>query len=154
MATLWENKTQLVWAKGKGYEWTQTVEEVQIKINVPKGTKGKDVVFKLTINHLTVGLKGQAPVIDVSCFAIIFNFFAQYNFFYLQGQLSHGVIPDDSLWTLEDNEELYIQLQKIKRHESWASVCVGNEIDPFTKQEMDKKMMLEKFQREVNFIFC
>ena len=59
------------------------------------------------------------------------------------------MIPKDSFWTLEDNELIYIQLQKIKRHDSWVSVLAGqNEIDPFTKQEMDKKMMLEKFQRE------
>ena len=65
MSTLWENKTELVWAKAEGYTWTQTVEEVQIKIPVKKGTTGKQINFVLKIKHLTVGVKGEKAVIDV-----------------------------------------------------------------------------------------
>lgn len=44
---------------------------------------------------------------------------------------------------------MVIQLEKAKKHESWASVIKGqDEVDPATKESMDKKMLLEKFQRD------
>jgi len=40
-------------------------------------------------------------------------------------------------------------LVKALNHDSWNCVIIGDhELDPFTKEEMDKKMMLEKFQNE------
>lgn len=42
-----------------------------------------------------------------------------------------------------------LQLQKAKAHESWVSVIKGkDEVDPLTKESMEKKMLLEKFQRD------
>ena len=48
------------------YTWSQTLKDVTVLLPVPKGTKGKDVVVTITKTHLTVGLRGQAPAIDVS----------------------------------------------------------------------------------------
>lgn len=49
------------------YSWTQTLQEVNVNVPVPKGTKSRFVVCEIKKNHLKVGLKGQPPVIDV-CF--------------------------------------------------------------------------------------
>jgi hypothetical protein len=40
-------------------------------------------------------------------------------------------------------------LQKQQKHQSWLSVVKGkDEVDTFTKDQMEKRMMLEKFQAE------
>ena len=44
-----------------------------------------------------------------------------------------------------------ITLVKSSKHESWKSLIKGEfALDPFTSDQMDKKMMLEKFQNEVH----
>ena len=44
---------------------------------------------------------------------------------------------------------IVVQLEKAKSHESWASIIKGkDEVDPLVKEDMDKKMLLEKFQRD------
>lgn len=57
--------------KGNGldlekYSWTQTLQEVNVIVPVPNGTKSRFVVCEIKKNHLKVGLKGQPPIIDVS----------------------------------------------------------------------------------------
>ena len=52
----------------ENYCWTQTLQEVNINVPVPKGTKSRFVVCEIKKNHLKVGLKGQPPVIDVCLF--------------------------------------------------------------------------------------
>lgn len=49
----------------------------------------------------------------------------------------------------EEKKLVIIQLQKAKAHESWVSIIKGqDEVDAMTKESMDKKMLLEKFQRD------
>jgi hypothetical protein len=44
---------------------------------------------------------------------------------------------------------IVVQLEKTKAHDSWVSIIKGqDEVDPLAKEAMDKKMLLEKFQRE------
>ena len=47
--------------EGEGYVWTQTDDEVEIVVNVPAGTKAKDVHVTFKPRSLTVGLKGASP---------------------------------------------------------------------------------------------
>ena len=55
----------------------------------------------------------------------------------------------DSLWTLED-EEVQVILQKAFKGETWSSVFKGHgEVDKITQQEIQKKILLERFQEEV-----
>lgn len=66
----------------------------------------------------------------------------------MDGKLFAGVVPDGSLWTLDDGM-VEILLQKQKKHFSWESVLEGGpKVDPLTKEQLDKKMMLEKMQKE------
>jgi hypothetical protein len=74
----------------------------------------------------------------------------------------------DSLWTIGkllkgfhsliilmimlEDDELHINLQKMYKAELWACVFKGHgELDAFTKEEVQKKLMLERFQAEVSF---
>lgn len=48
------------------YSWTQSLQEINVVVHVPPGTKSSFVVCEIKKNHLKVGLKGQPPIIDVS----------------------------------------------------------------------------------------
>src|SRR3989338_4863691 len=112
-----------------GYEWKQSRNEVFLRFPVSAGKKGRDIRVDTTLNTIWAGLKSDSPV--------------------LNGKLSSNIIPDDTLWTLNDESVVEIVLVKAKHHESWKSVLEGkDEVDLFTQEEMNKKMMLEKFQAE------
>jgi HSP20 family molecular chaperone IbpA len=48
------------------YEWDQTLTEVNIYISVPSGVRAKDLAVNIQSNHLSVGIKGNPPYLDVS----------------------------------------------------------------------------------------
>jgi len=50
------------------YKWKQTLQDVDMTVPVPNGTRGKDVEVIIKKNHLTIGLKGKEPIIKV-CFS-------------------------------------------------------------------------------------
>merc|ERR1719213_1393280 len=55
---------------------------------------------------------------------------------------------DCSFWMIEDGE-LHIQLQKAHKAEAWAAALKGHgQLDMFSEQEVNKKLMLERFQEE------
>lgn len=59
--------------KGNGmdlekYSWTQTLQELNVNVPVPTGTKSRFVICEIKKNHLKVGIKGQPPIIDVSLY--------------------------------------------------------------------------------------
>ncbi|CAN6705894.1 unnamed protein product [Malus baccata var. baccata] len=71
--------------KGNGldlekYSWTQSLQEVNVVIPVPTGTKSRFVVCEIKKNHLKFGLKGQPPIID--------------------GELFQAIKPDDCYWSI------------------------------------------------------
>ncbi len=123
-----DEKAVIVETKTPDYAWKQTIEEITVTIDVGDGTRGKDCAVKIDATHLRVAVKGRVVV---------------------DGDLAHGVKASESTWTIEDRRQLVIVLQKRIRHESWNSLLVGqHELDPHTKDKMDKQMMLEKFQSE------
>jgi hypothetical protein len=62
------------------YSWTQELEEVDVTVPVPKGTRAKDLVVVLQKKKLSVGLKGQDKILD--------------------GELCKEVKVEDSTWTV------------------------------------------------------
>jgi hypothetical protein len=124
-----DEKAGTIDCKTDKYTWTQTIDEVQVTVPVPAGTKGRDVEVVIKPNYLKVKLKSQPKSI-------------------IDGELCSSVKKGDCLWTLEDNKEVRILLAKATAHDSWSGLIKGEEVDPFTAEEMKKKMMLEKFQRE------
>ncbi|KAF9179176.1 hypothetical protein BGZ51_007168 [Haplosporangium sp. Z 767] len=91
------------------YRWRQTLVDVSVAVQVPKGTRSKDLTVEIKKKSLKAGLKGQPPVIE--------------------GTLFKEIKVDESTWTL-DNGELNIHLEKYKGTEWWKCVIEGHpEID-------------------------
>ena len=65
----------------KGYEWTQTQEEITVEIPIGK-IKGKDLTWKVEPKKVTVGIRGKEVVSDE--------------------ELWGTVKVDDSLWEIEE----------------------------------------------------
>eukprot|EP00638_Chattonella_subsalsa_P012593 CAMPEP_0117799172 /NCGR_PEP_ID=MMETSP0948-20121206/13608_1 /TAXON_ID=44440 /ORGANISM="Chattonella subsalsa, Strain CCMP2191" /LENGTH=221 /DNA_ID=CAMNT_0005630993 /DNA_START=25 /DNA_END=690 /DNA_ORIENTATION=- len=112
------------------YEWEQSLEEVNLYIKPPPGVPSSAIDCEISHQHLKLGLKGNPPFIDEDT--------------------GGPVKVDESYWML-DGGEININLQKMNKAETWTSALVGRgqaEVDPITKQEIQKKMMLERFQEE------
>lgn len=74
------------------FSWKQELKEVDIEIPLPSGTRVKDVIVKLQKKHLSVGLKGQEPILD--------------------GELCQGIKVEDSVWSFDDGV-VGIHLEKL-----------------------------------------
>ncbi|CAI9762479.1 unnamed protein product [Fraxinus pennsylvanica] len=101
--------------KGNGLDmdkdsWGQSLQEVNVVVPVPPGTKSKALVCEFKKNHLKVGIKGHPPVID--------------------GELFQSIKVDDSFWTLEDQKSVSILLTKQTQMDWWKYLVKGEpEID-------------------------
>ena len=47
------------------YEWNQTLEEVNLFVEVPAGVSAKQLEVSITAAHLKIGLTGNPPYLDV-----------------------------------------------------------------------------------------
>ncbi|MQL99347.1 hypothetical protein Taro_032069 [Colocasia esculenta] len=126
------------------YSWTQSLQEVNINIPVPRGTKARFVACEIKKNHLKVGLKGHHPIID--------------------GDLHKPVKPDDCFWSIEDGKTLCVLLTKQNQMEWWRSLINGDpevdtqkvepessklsDLDPETRQTVEK-MMFDQRQKSM-----
>ncbi|KAJ3172637.1 hypothetical protein HDU88_005967 [Geranomyces variabilis] len=86
------------------YRWRQTLNDVDVEIPLPAGTRGRDLNVKITRNAIVAGLKSQPPI--------------------LEGALPAAVRPDDCTWLL-DGSELVLHLEKVNASEWWKHVVVG-----------------------------
>jgi hypothetical protein len=102
------------------YKWTQVLGEVDITVPVPKGTRGKDLSVVLQKKKISVGLKGQEPIVS--------------------GELCKEIKLEDSTWTVgecafctllqrpssdtvvEDQESVLIHLEKLNNQQWWENV--------------------------------
>mmetsp|Transcript_38411 Transcript_38411/g.89301 ORF Transcript_38411/g.89301 Transcript_38411/m.89301 type:complete len:226 (-) Transcript_38411:205-882(-) len=127
------------------YIWTQTLSELDLSVDLPAGTRGRDVTVNFTKGRLIIKLRGASdPICD--------------------DKLSHSVLPDDSTWTIEDGKKLCIQLQKKNGMEWWDKVCVSDpgidvkkvrpensklsDLDGDTRQTVEK-MMYDQRQKAI-----
>ncbi|PHJ19286.1 nuclear movement protein domain containing protein [Cystoisospora suis] len=130
------------------YEWEQSLDEVHLYLKQPEGIKAKDMDIDITPTSLRVGIRGRPPLFSAPT--------------------ESTVNVDSSLWMIEDGE-LHILLCKMKKGEVWSAALRGHggALDPFSQaiqvrdsvvahercaaavqQEVQKKMMLERFQEE------
>ncbi|EGD81934.1 NudC domain-containing protein 2 [Salpingoeca rosetta] len=128
--------------------WQQTIDEVEIVVDVPKGTRGRDV----QVNFVTVATAchcGLLALVDMKPASIGV---AVNKNPVMQGELLHSVIVDESTWTIEnDGAELHILLIKSHRDASgaWSSLLKDQyELDPLVFDQVQKQLTLERFQRE------
>ncbi|KAK9479377.1 HSP20-like chaperone [Lipomyces japonicus] len=127
------------------YKWSQVLEEVTVTVPVPKGTRGRDLTVQLGTTHLKVGLKGQPDfIID--------------DFFY------KPIKPDESTWTVDDQQEVTITIAKQNGAEWWPHVVAGapkidvSQIQPENSRLSDldgetrgmvEKMMFDQQQKQL-----
>ncbi|XP_055832811.1 protein BOBBER 1-like [Solanum dulcamara] len=118
------------------YSWGQSMQEVNVNISVPLGTKSRFIVCDIKKSHLTVGLKGQPPIID--------------------GELYRPVKVEDCFWSLEDQKSISVLLTKKDQIDWWKCVVKGepeldtekvepetsrlSELDPETRSNVEKIM--------------
>jgi hypothetical protein len=113
------------------YEWEQSLEEVNIYIEPPAGLPRHMIVIDISHKHLKVGIKGNDQA-------------------FLDEDTGGPVKPEESMWTMIDGE-ININLQKMNKAETWEAALLGRDgsvVDPTTKEEMRKQMMLDRFQEE------
>mmetsp|Transcript_12552 Transcript_12552/g.29826 ORF Transcript_12552/g.29826 Transcript_12552/m.29826 type:complete len:157 (+) Transcript_12552:140-610(+) len=109
------------------YEWDQTLSEVNVYFQVPAGVTAKLIYCEISRKHLRLGIKPNPPYLDLDLFST--------------------VQVDDSFWTL-DGCNLQVCLEKASKGESWRAAFVGHEVDAFTAEKDQKRLMLERFQEE------
>ncbi|XP_013388853.1 nudC domain-containing protein 2 [Lingula anatina] len=110
--------------------WWQTIDEIYVEIVVPDGTNSKDIKCDIKPKKIKVSVKGDT-VID--------------------GEFVSPIHADESVWTLEDKKlvEMCLPKDKATAANCWTSLLVGQyEADPFTYDQMEKKMTLQRFQYE------
>ncbi|GAA0171314.1 microtubule or microtubule-binding cytoskeletal protein [Lithospermum erythrorhizon] len=113
----------------KVFEWDQTLDEVNMYINLPPNVPKKLFYCKIESKHVEVGIKGNPP--------------------YLAHDLTSPVKTDCCFWTLED-ETMHITLQKRDIGKTWPSPIVGKgQLDPYATDLEQKRLMLQRFQEEV-----
>ncbi|XP_011006348.1 PREDICTED: protein BOBBER 1-like isoform X1 [Populus euphratica] len=144
-----EESAKRVPNKGNGldlekYSWTQTLQEVNVQIPVPSGTKSRFVVCDIKKNHLKVGLKGQPPIVE--------------------GELFKPIKVDDCYWSIEDQNTISILLTKHDQMDWWKSLVKGDpeidtqkvepensklsDLDSETRQTVEK-MMFDQRQKSM-----
>ncbi|KAI3458014.1 hypothetical protein Pfo_014677 [Paulownia fortunei] len=135
--------------KGNGldmdkYSWGQSLQEINISVPVPPGTKSRFIACEIKKKHLKVGLKGQPPVVD--------------------GELFQPVKVDDCFWSLEDQKSISILLTKQNQMEWWKYLVKGepeidtqkvepensklSDLDPETRTTVEK-MMFDQRQKQM-----
>ncbi|KAE9034022.1 hypothetical protein PR003_g8636 [Phytophthora rubi] len=93
------------------YTWAQTLEDVSIQMELPQGTRAKDLNCRIESTRLRVVMKSDPgkPL--------------------LEGELPEKIRADESIWSLESNHTLNISLEKIKPTWWVTALKGGPEID-------------------------
>jgi len=82
---------------GDGYNWTQNVEDVEVNVPVPAGTRGKDIKVNYATTKVTIDVK-DGKSIPLALFA--------------------KVAPDGCSWSLSDGV-VTLTLEKMNEGETW-----------------------------------
>ncbi|KAJ3238516.1 hypothetical protein HDU81_007612 [Chytriomyces hyalinus] len=104
------------------YKWKQTLQEVEIRIVVGKGVKGRDLDIQIKKDFLRVAFKNKKdePIVE--------------------GTLCKPVKLEDSTWTI-DNGEVLINLEKVNGMEWWKNVVTHHpEVDTTKIQPENSKL--------------
>jgi len=96
------------------YQWRQELGDVDVTVPVPKGTRAKDLVIKMSKKALSVALKGQEEKI-------------------LDGELCKDIKVEDSTWTIQDQSTLLIHLEKVNKMTWWENILTHHPKIDITK---------------------
>ncbi|KEH34247.1 p23-like NUD (nuclear distribution)-like protein [Medicago truncatula] len=112
----------------KVFEWDQTLDEVNIYINLPPNVHSKLFYCTIQSKHIELGIKGNPP--------------------FLNHDLTSPVKTDSSFWTLED-DIMHITLNKRDKGQTWPSPILGQgQLDAYSTDLEQKRLMLQRFQEE------
>lgn len=110
------------------YYWTQSLKDITCYIDMPKGTRGKDIICTIRPKHLYLAYSNK-------------------NIIYLDGELEEAVKGDDSIWTLVSGEipQVVITLEKSRKN-WWKHVIVGHpEIDT---SKVDSSQKIDEYDEQ------
>ncbi|XP_044309941.1 nudC domain-containing protein 2 [Varanus komodoensis] len=130
MAGLFEERSALVTCVTPWGCWYQSLEEVFVEVNVPAGTRAREVECSMKSRHLSLAVAGKKV---------------------LEGKLFDSTIADEATWTLEDQKLIRIVLTKTKRdaRNCWTSLLENEYVaDLWIQDQMQKKLTLERFHKE------
>jgi hypothetical protein len=120
--------------KGNGgktdkYTWTQTEKDISLLIDVPKGTRGKNLNISIESTKIHVSLKGSdKPIID--------------------GKLHAKILPKESYWDLEDQKLLTFFLVKEDKKGSWWNCAFEGDETIDTKKIIPDSMHISQLDQE------
>ncbi|KIM66243.1 hypothetical protein SCLCIDRAFT_1211475 [Scleroderma citrinum Foug A] len=84
------------------YKWRQELGDVDVTVPVPKGTRGRDLVVVIQKKNFSIGLKGKEKI--------------------LEGELCKEIKVEESTWTLEDQQTVFVHLEKLNKQQWWENV--------------------------------
>lgn len=95
------------------YRWRQTLQDVTISIPLPPGTRGKDLSVDIQNDKISARLK-TAPPADLNIPQEL-----------IVGTLFKKIQADESTWSVVDQKELSINLEKVNQTEWWPHVVTS-----------------------------
>lgn len=102
------------------YSWTQRLSDVTMTIPVAAGTRGKDIVCKVTDKRISVKVKGVTVV---------------------EGDFRLPVRAGDTFWSLHDQRNIVVEIAKQNTMEWWSGVLKGDpEIDTTKVKPEDSRL--------------
>ena len=127
------------------YSWTQTLEEVELRVPLPTPCRARDLLVDIQKKKLKVQLKGASEAL-------------------VDGELEAEVKVEDCIWNLEDRRSVLFSLYKVNKM-SWWSRLVKTDPEINTKKvqpensklsdldgetrSMVEKMMFDQRQKEM-----
>lgn len=91
------------------YKWTQTIDECTVMINVPVGTRGKEL--DVSISSSAIKVKPKKPLEDGTDL-------------FVEGPLTEAIDPGESTWSLEGGVVVLVLYKKQKKF--WETILQGD----------------------------